>query len=71
MTHTADSRHDDPDETEEDYEPPCGDLECTEFHCGRCDEHAGHQGHWTSFCKIGNGRTDPHFCCPGTCENTE
>lgn len=35
-----------PDEvTEEDYEPPCGDPQCHELHCARCNDHVGMMGH--------------------------
>lgn len=58
---------------DEDYEPPCGDPECRQMHCGRCKEHSGSMGHYASVChRLGglNGPTVPHHqCCPGNCEN--
>jgi len=56
-------------EDDEPYDPPCGNPECEEWHCGRCAAHnAGQQGHYAAFCQVTKARAPHHFCCPGDCE---
>lgn len=52
---------------ESEYDPPCGDSECRQYHCGQCSQHSGQTGHFTTLCQVTRQWVNAHFCCPGAC----